>query len=173
MVTESVPEPERHSASPQYGRRYYQQLISSHANDIKHTHACCPSRCGHNVSGMLRIPPWTESKEFFRQGSRHESQTHQNKPLFAICLLGSTSTRLVTYLARSHCGLAGLTDTICSVCRKLDELMMLSHLLQSQIWLKLFTGSHMKLRFSIPFQPMIQKQFVQKFGQVIDTEEAC
>lgn len=92
-----------------------------------------------------------------------EPDSSKRTPAMFSC--GSTSARPVTYLAWPHCGLAGFTDNICSVCRKLDELMMLSHFLQSQIWLKLLTGSHVKLGFCILCNPRSKNNLSRSLGR--------
>lgn len=93
-----------------------------------HTHTHCPSRCECDVSRMLHVPP----EEFLGR------RLTENSP--AICWWG-IHQRLAHDLFSPASMWPGWFNTICSVCHKLDELMMLSHFQQSQIWLKLLTDS--------------------------------
>lgn len=121
MVTESVPEPERHSSSPQYGQRFYQQLISSYANDVKHTLSVPLCAHTHFFLGCC-IFILTPNRRKFSQSLTLRLRLMKTNPcLFSPGYPAAPGPRDLFSLASLWPG--WFTDAIASVCPELTELM--------------------------------------------------
>lgn len=123
----------------------------------------CPSRCGL-IHIFFKDAAFSSLRQIRGNSGRvlpWDWDSWKQTPVYF--LLGIRQRQApVTYLVWPRCGLAGLqTLSPVFVPSWLSWWPIQSHFLQSQIWLKLLTGSRVKLGFCSLFDPQSKNNYVR------------